>query len=203
VKAQEEFLKWCPNVEGVSKENLEWVCWACGASPPVREKQYRPYRCHIEQYLPDKLDQPDNFILLCDRCHREQPDALPKEILKYWLATRESKTQYDERLIARLRAGCELLKKEFGDLVVDVAYKELTDDIKERCESWIKQYLQNRLVGQGTGNRSANIEWGSFAEIHKWCVANKDRIELEMQQFERAINAAREKSHPEQAPDLQ
>jgi hypothetical protein len=196
VNAQEELLKWCPNVECVLKEDLEWVCWACGESPPVREKQYRPYRCHIEQYLPERTDQPDNFILLCDRCHREQPDALTKEVLKYWLATRESKIKYDERIVAPIMASYKLLKKEFGDLLVNVAEKELlVADINAGCDSWIEQYRQNRSAGQGSGNRNANIVWVWFAEFYKWFVANKDRLELEMEKWKRERDKFEKRHH--------
>jgi 5-methylcytosine-specific restriction endonuclease McrA len=189
VTAQQELLKWCPNLEGASKNDLEYVCWACGA-----RNETRATRCHIERYEPNEADRPDNFILLCDRCHREQPDALPKEALKYWLATRESKTKHDERIMAVFNAAFTLLPKEFGDFVVRVVRTDMENDVKSwiaRCESWIEQYVQTKSAGQGSQNRNANIEWSWFAEIYKWCLANKDRVELEFQEFERAINAAR------------
>jgi hypothetical protein len=163
VNAQQELLKWCPNVEGVSKKDLEYVCWACGG----RSTQ-RLTRCHIEQYLRETADQPSNLIILCDRCHREQPDALRKEVLKYWLSTRESETKYYERKMAVCNAAFALLPKEFGDLVVRVARGDMEHNIKswtERCESWIEQYLQTKSAGRGSGNRTANIEWAWFSEI--------------------------------------
>lgn len=188
VNSQQELLKWCPNVEGVLKNDLKYVCWACG-----RRSKEKLTRCHIDQYLPERPDQPSNFILLCDRCHREQPDALPKEALKYWLSTRESETEYWERRKAVFDAASALLTKEFGDLVVRLAYTELEQagDIK----SVMKRYGQNS-AGQGSGNVEANMLWGYFAEIHKWCVANKEAVELEAQEIERKMDAVPDSRRP-------
>jgi hypothetical protein len=184
VSGQQELLKWCPNVEGVSLKELERTCWACGA-----HGKERMTRCHIERYKPKEVERPDNFILLCDRCHREQPDALPKEALRYWLATRESETKRNERRMSIFNAAIALLKKKFGDFVVDVACGELVDDIRSKME----RYAQNS-AGQGSGNWWANAEWAGIAAIHDWCVANKERVELKFQEAQLAINAALEEN---------
>jgi hypothetical protein len=188
VNAQQDLLKWCPNVEGVSNEDLVYVCWACGArsAEHFRSKQGLMTRCHIERYQPNQAERPDNFILLCDLCHKEQPDALPKEAIKYWLSTRESHAKYNERMKALFNTTMELLKKDFGDFVVDMACAELGRDV----QSWMMRYAE-KSAGQGSGNRYANFQWGWLAEFYKWCVGNKEKVELDYQNFERAIDAAR------------
>ena len=104
--------------------------------------------------------------------------------------------------MAVCNAAFALLPKEFGDLVVRVAPGDTEDDMKqwtERVESWIEQYLQTKSAGKGSGNRSANIEWAWFAEIHRWCVANKEAVELKMREIERKMDAGLEASRLEQA----
>jgi 5-methylcytosine-specific restriction endonuclease McrA len=118
VNAQQELLKWCPNVEGVSTEDLVYVCWACGYRSIHRSKDRLMTRCHIDPYCHNKEERPDNFILLCGVCHREQPDTLPKEALQYWLRTREPAAMRLEREYAPFSASLALLSDEVGGNVV-------------------------------------------------------------------------------------
>jgi 5-methylcytosine-specific restriction endonuclease McrA len=193
VNAQQELLRWCPNVEGasknemacearplfaacgiadddVSREHLEYVCWACGASGTEKLT-----RCHIDQYQPNEACRPENFILLCDRCHKDQPDALPKEVIKYWLSTREPEAKYNARMKALFDAAMELLKRDFGCFLVEVACGELACDISRLMETYVQ-----KSAGQNSRNMRANLQWGWLAEVHNWCVANRERVGMDM-----------------------
>lgn len=189
MNSQRDLLnKWCPNVADVSIEDLPYVCWACGA---FSHEHYHSRlglmtRCHIDRYQPDEVECPDNFILLCNECHREQPDALPKEAIKYWLFTREHYTTRDERFEALIRATFELLRRDFGELIVDRACEELTEDIRSMMERYAE-----KSAGGGSGNVRANVQWGWVAEIHKRCVANKERVGLDHQECEGMDDASR------------
>jgi hypothetical protein len=194
VIAQTELLNWCHNVAAVSKEDLEWVCWACGANPPARENVFRPTIPHIVRYKPDEVECANNLILLCDACHREQPDAVPKDVLKYWLRTRESAEQRFEHCFAPLRAAVGILVEEFGEFVVRVGQRELFDD-KPTSEfpasvAAANGYAENS-AGQGSGNREANRVWGVFAELREWCRANAQRVEDDFRRFQAAFERAR------------
>jgi len=178
VQAQQELLEWCPNAEGLSQGDLEHVCWACGGRSAKKLTL-----CHIERFRPNEAYRPENFIILCDRCHREQPDSLPRETLRYWLSTRESETEYYQRRKAVFIAAFALLRNEFGDHVVSVACEELLGYIK----SIMDRYGHNS-AGQSPGNWQANAEWGWFAEIHKWCVANKDKVALQIPESESKVS---------------
>ena len=46
-------------------------------------------RSHIKSRLKDGEDEAANYFLLCDVCHREQPDGLDKELQMEWLKDRE------------------------------------------------------------------------------------------------------------------
>lgn len=53
-------------------------CWRCGCKRHLQ-------RCHI---IPDSLDgkdEPSNFVLLCSRCHLDNPNVADKEIMWDWL----------------------------------------------------------------------------------------------------------------------
>lgn len=53
-------------------------CWRCGC-------KRRLQRCHI---VPDSLggqDEPSNFVLLCARCHLENPNVADPDIMWDWL----------------------------------------------------------------------------------------------------------------------
>ena len=52
--------------------------WRCGCKRHLQ-------RCHI---IPDSLggkDEPSNFVLLCSRCHLDNPNVADKEIMWDWL----------------------------------------------------------------------------------------------------------------------
>ena len=169
-KPNRNFSSGAPNAEGLSQGALQHVCWACGGRSAKKLTL-----CHIERFRPNEAYRPENFIILCDRCHREQPTRY-QEKHRYWLSTRESKTEYYQRRKAVFIAAFALLRNEFGDLVVRVACEELLGYIK----SIMDRYGHNS-AGQSPGNWQANAEWGWFAEIHKWCVANKDKVALQIQ----------------------
>lgn len=53
-------------------------CWRCGCKHNLE-------RCHI---VPDSLggrDEPANLVLLCARCHAENPNVTDPEIMWDWL----------------------------------------------------------------------------------------------------------------------
>ena len=53
-------------------------CWRCGCQRTLE-------RCHI---VPDSLggeDTPSNFVLLCKRCHLDNPNVADPQIMWDWL----------------------------------------------------------------------------------------------------------------------
>ena len=179
VNAQHELLKSCPNVEGVSNKDLEYVCWACGVGRDAkRRSELKLTRCHIARYQPNEAECPENYILLCDRCHREQPDAMPKEVIRYWLETRESERDYNKRIADTLLAACKLLERDFGSFAMDVGWRTLAGDgdFTNSLKSCYIRYAE-QSAGAHSTNQMANGRWAVVAELHKWCVENKDAIQ--------------------------
>jgi hypothetical protein len=62
------------------------TCWGCGQAFPKVCLE----RAHIgpTSVVPD--DGPENFWLLCGRCHRDQPDGASYAVQFRWLKSRES-----------------------------------------------------------------------------------------------------------------
>lgn len=53
-------------------------CWRCGC-------KRRLHRCHIVPYSLGGPDEPSNFVLLCARCHMENPNVADPHIMWDWL----------------------------------------------------------------------------------------------------------------------
>jgi len=58
-------------------------CWACGAICKLE-------RAHILPHAGGGGPTPDNFFLLCNYCHKVQPDGAPREAQLEWLEGAES-----------------------------------------------------------------------------------------------------------------
>jgi hypothetical protein len=93
VLANLDLLKTLPNLDfyGFSSnskaelERLTKTCWACGSvGDSFCVRAHVIARCH------GGTDAPDNFFLLCDVCHDEQPDGLPRDVQESWLVNRDS-----------------------------------------------------------------------------------------------------------------
>lgn len=53
-------------------------CWRCGCKRHLE-------RCHIIPHALGGKDEPSNLVLLCKRCHLDNPNVLDKEIMWDWL----------------------------------------------------------------------------------------------------------------------
>lgn len=71
----------------ISEYNLDYlsrVCWACGM-----KCNGRLTKCHVMSHWVGGSNTPDNYYLLCDYCHNDQPDESSREVQEEWLANRE------------------------------------------------------------------------------------------------------------------
>lgn len=53
-------------------------CWRCGCERNLQ-------RCHIVPHSLGGKDEPSNLVLLCKRCHLDNPNVADKEIMWDWL----------------------------------------------------------------------------------------------------------------------
>jgi len=86
-------------VERLGVEKPAETCWRC-------EHDGRLFRCHVLAHRhggPD--DEARNFFVLCDECHRQQPDSLPRKAQELWLGDRLTRGEQ------QVRALCRTIKK--------------------------------------------------------------------------------------------
>lgn len=114
-------------------------CWRCGYERKLE-------RCHI---IPRSLggeDNPSNFVLLCKRCHSENPNVNDPEIMWDWLKAYKE-TLYDMFWIKR---GLEEYEK--------IYMTKFFDDIKSYDENISIEdgkKLISELIGSLTSNHFA------------------------------------------------
>ena len=85
----------------VDDEYADQSCWACGFC-----HEFGMVRAHVLAVRNGGGVEPDNFFLLCGRCHREQPDAATRETQLRWLRehpTALERTMKDENLVNATR----------------------------------------------------------------------------------------------------
>lgn len=76
--AQKDIWLQCPNAIGDAYE----YCWGCGFCASEDDWQTK---AHIIAHEDDGSNDPTNYLLLCDVCHKEQPSKLPREAQIEWL----------------------------------------------------------------------------------------------------------------------
>lgn len=62
----------------VDFSEAEELCWRCGCKRNLE-------RCHIIPHSLGGEDKPSNFVLLCKRCHLDNPNVADPEIMWDWL----------------------------------------------------------------------------------------------------------------------
>jgi hypothetical protein len=99
-------------------------CWACGIGCKT------PTRAHVVAKTLGGSNEPDNFFLLCDHCHGEQPDGAPREAQERWLRDAPSWGEWSAKIAdeayGAVRAAAaknghppELVSQWFGGLSFD------------------------------------------------------------------------------------
>lgn len=76
------------------------ACWACGISV----KGSKPTRAHIKADCHGGTNDPRNFFLLCDHCHQEQPDGLPRGEQERWLLSAPSVWEWSGDIVNQMVA---------------------------------------------------------------------------------------------------
>ncbi len=84
VEAQHEII------QELRIEDPDGSCWGCGLWAPLDADEHWQERCHIvphgaPYFGPD--NDPANYLLLCHRCHKNQPDDQSRAVQIAWLKT--------------------------------------------------------------------------------------------------------------------
>lgn len=109
-------------------------CWCCAHKTNLQ-------RCHIIPHSRGGEDTPSNFVLLCKRCHLENPNVMDSEIMWDWLKA-YSKPFYDTFWIFQ---GMEEYQKIYGTSflkdIIDLGVVEISE-IEEIIASKMKRSIQ-------------------------------------------------------------
>jgi hypothetical protein len=115
--------------------NFDWSeaethCWKCG-----REMSKNLQRCHIIPASLGGSNEPDNFVLLCSRCHSLAPNINNPDVMWEWLkepgcAKFSLYNSYDTV------KALEMYEKEFGNSFFEDAFKQ--DDFMNRLRDGFK-----------------------------------------------------------------
>ena len=138
--------------------SVDWTdahkrCWRCGRKTKLQ-------KCHIVPDALGGLDAPDNFVLLCLRCHREAPDVADKAFMWIWLR-KYAVTFYDTDWIIR---GYSEFEKIFGRS----PFANLSENIPEAAlKDAIKKYRRKAIIHFGEGRPSPSTVAWLFSQIEK------------------------------------
>jgi hypothetical protein len=172
---------------GMSVEDGQATCWACGASDRVpsyfraladmdeatslryQNEDYRKEsdlgwleRAHVVSVAAGGGTEPSNFFLLCGLCHREQPDGSSREAQEAWLISHESQIERGYRLSTPLVQW--VLRS-----VPDAQCSDI-----QRAFDIVKADVEAKTIDSGLGSNSPASEASSFL----WNVAERIVREL-------------------------
>ena len=69
--------------------NFDWidnekVCWNCAKETKSLE------RCHIIPHSLNGIDEPNNYVLLCNQCHKQAPNNNNKNYMWEWIKSNKT-----------------------------------------------------------------------------------------------------------------
>lgn len=133
-------------------ERMTRTCWACGIESGTRKT-----RAHVVAAGHEGGDDPGNFFLLCNICHTEQPDGMPREAQVAWLRTREDGFVTASHVVAGWLAELEKIAgRRIGKKVVGRYLEDGGDEVIEAIE---EAYRKTASWHNGRANaRCALIE---------------------------------------------
>ncbi len=170
VRAQEDLIKdmWSlSEIEDIAE--YESICWACEAEL----KHSKLYRAHIVSQKNGGDNQPNNFVLLCKRCHEEQPDAVSKETLISWIKnhTLEINIQFQ-----RANEATDLLFREaakYGN--PEEVYLKYIESIggDDAIRFIVKKAM---MKNSGLRNADSNFQYSIVDHFNHWAVAHEYQL---------------------------
>lgn len=118
--------------------SVDWAeaherCWRCA-------RKTRLERCHIIPHSRGGEDTPSNFVLLCKKCHLENPNITDTEIMWDWLKAYQT-TFYDTLWIIE---GFVEYKKIYHQDFLEQLQRFEINDVKQ-IEALIKEKMQGSI----------------------------------------------------------
>jgi hypothetical protein len=182
VNAQRELIATLP--QAVRDVPLH-TCWACHYRIEVGSKRSL-VRAHIVADGFGGTNLPENFLLLCEGCHLEQPDRVPHDIQIRWLRARSN----SGRPVDPFAMASTEIAAELGLLDGKRIFERwlLTKGSEKNHEAFAKEihsaYWSNGLASTHVSNFFANCSWSFIPAFQEWVAANREQL-LETGEFQR------------------
>lgn len=124
-------------------------CWRCGYKRKLE-------RCHIVPASRGGEDKPSNFVLLCKKCHKENPNITDSKIMWDWL--RAYAVPFYNTF--RINMGIIEYEKIYGVTVQEECAKRKINDYEE-LRSIMKEKIKELSYhfGEGCFNSSTIAGW--------------------------------------------
>ena len=140
-------------------------CWGCGdqAEGPLT-------RCHIVAVKNGGSMAPENFFLLCEHCHRNQPDGMALATQVIWLETIE---HCMDRRTREFKPMFDAVGK-FSE-----ANKALFEQFMKSSESQVRKIIDDgakKSASDRTSNILANIRWSTFDALLQFAARRSDAL---------------------------
>lgn len=113
-------------------------CWCCGS-------QAKLTRCHIRAVRNGGTEDPYNFFLLCDECHRTQPDGETEDVQIEWLTSGHREADF------RILTGHSM--EDLANLLVEVygqngAQARIKGALQAGSDRSASKHTKNQLANQ-------------------------------------------------------
>ena len=134
-------------------------CWRCS-------RRMRLQFCHITPRSRGGSDEPENIVLLCQRCHREAPNVEDPSFMWFWLRA-YAVTCYDTDWIDRGFEEFEKLFKRKPLADVDPNFP------LEKFRELLKKYIQKTVVHFGEGRPNPSTVAWLLAQVERQVVQTR------------------------------
>lgn len=137
------------------------LCWRCGCKRNLE-------RCHI---IPDSLggeDKPSNFVLLCKRCHLDNPNVADPEIMWDWLHS-YAVPFYDTFWYLQ---GMEEYEKIYSVSIPEEFRKR---NISKEDENEIKKLIEQKMMNASYHFGDPHLNIATLAGIYRMVLKEYDK----------------------------
>lgn len=113
-------------------------CWCCGS-------QAKLTRCHIRAVRNGGTEDPRNFFLLCEECHRLQPDGETEDVQIEWLTSGHREADFRILTGHSMEDLANLLVEVYGQ---DGAQARIKGALQAGSDRSASKHTKNQLANQ-------------------------------------------------------
>ena len=135
-------------------------CWRCGCEKSLE-------RCHIVPYSLGGKDEPSNFVLLCKRCHIDNPNLSDPEIMWDWIRA-YGVPLYDTFWdLLGMREYKFIYKKDFFEEFIDIGITD-TEEVRKIMDEYVPKIVKEAKHHYGHPYMNSATIAGTYRMIIKY-----------------------------------